>query len=417
MKFPIRKALVYAASLAVLSAIFPAINLAQTATPPAQKQVIQVSPGYLESMGAQMKFGRANKMPANLAMTDPRIVSVRHFTGAFNFQGQTYPYMMVGQRPAPGNSSRIPNQVRSIIAVFPDFVDQNGNPIVLDATQVQPQTLGSPIWQPSPFTSGLTQWGDAIQRASLFQFLKDPDHDGDVDTDWHTLLQQPSIQQPLVIEVPASDVNLFEVPNGTIFAVVNEEFWLSQLDTIFQLQNIDTSQLSVVLSRNVFLAPNADITQCCILGFHTVFELNSNNPNVIPLETLINATWVDPGIFLSPNVADIHPLSHEVAEWYADPFVNNVVPPWLNPEDGGCSNILEVGDMLLGDTSPISWNGFLYHPQSVALLPWFSRQQPSLALGGAYSYPDTSALTSPAPVCTATPASSSSSSLLLNWKP
>jgi len=32
-------------------------------------------------------------------------------------------------------------------------------------------------------------------------------------------------------------------------------------------------------------------------------------------------------------------------------------------------------------------DGFLYHPQTEALLQWFSRQTSSNAFGGAYSYP------------------------------
>lgn len=382
----------------IFLALSAAVSSAQTLMPEAKKQIIQVPDGFLESMGAQMKFGHMNKVPAIVNMSDPRIVSVRHFSGAFTFQGQAFPYRMVGNRPG-GEASVIPNQVRPVIAIFPDFLDQNGNPIVLDPTSIVQTTVDSPIWRRSEFTSGFTQYGDAIQRASLFNFLGDQDNGGD--GQWHTLLGRPEMQQPIVIEVPGDDGNLFETPNGTIFAVVDTEFWLSQLDTIFQLQEIDTHELSILLSRNVFLAPNADITQCCILGFHTVFQLKQTNPNVIPIETLIDATWVDPGIFFSQNVADIHPLSHEIAEWYADPFVDNVVPPWPNPENGGqCSNFLEVGDMLVGDSIPIPLNGFLYHPQSVALLPWFTRQQPSPALGGAYSYPDTTGLTSPAALCT-----------------
>jgi len=45
----------------------------------------------------------------------------------------------------------------------------------------------------------------------------------------------------------------------------------------------------------------------------------------------------DPGIFgANPGdafsyISDIHGVSHEVQEWYDDPFVNNIVSPWLTP--------------------------------------------------------------------------------------
>jgi hypothetical protein len=40
-------------------------------------------------------------------------------------------------------------------------------------------------------------------------------------------------------------------------------------------------------------------------------------------------------------------------------------------------------------------HGFTYHPQNEALLPWFEFQQPSTAIDGAYSYPDTTVLSGP----------------------
>ena len=42
---------------------------------------------------------------------------------------------------------------------------------------------------------------------------------------------------------------------------------------------------------------------------------------------------------------------------------------------------------------------FQYHPQTEALLQWFEIGNPSNAIGGAYSYPDTAALTQTATQC------------------
>jgi hypothetical protein len=44
-------------------------------------------------------------------------------------------------------------------------------------------------------------------------------------------------------------------------------------------------------------------------------------------------------------------------------------------------------------------NTFTYHPQTEALLQWFEQGSTSNALGGAFSYPDTSALTTSAVPC------------------
>jgi hypothetical protein len=77
-----------------------------------------------------------------------------------------------------------------------------------------------------------------------------------------------------------------------------------------------------------------------------------------------------------------------------------VTPWWLSP-NGNCQDDLEVGDVIEGlprQTFPVTMpNGVTYHPQNEALLQWFEFQSPSSAIFGAYSYPDTTTLTSLSP--------------------
>ena len=94
-----------------------------------------------------------------------------------------------------------------------------------------------------------------------------------------------------------------------------------------------------------------------------------------------------------PADEDIAALSHEIAEWYNNPFVSNMVPPWETPPAYPCNNRLEVGDPLVGTT--FADNG--YHLQDEAFLSWFARQVPSMGLGGMYSFLGT--LTAPPPIC------------------
>ena len=72
--------------------------------------------------------------------------------------------------------------------------------------------------------------------------------------DWHDKLQQPQIFKPVVIEVPGDDANLFFIPpNGSVFAVLDDEFWVSQLNTILELENIGVDDfVSVELDVVVF---------------------------------------------------------------------------------------------------------------------------------------------------------------------
>ena len=81
-----------------------------------------------------------------------------------------------------------------------------------------------------------------------------------------------------------------------------------------------------MLTRNALLFENQDPKQCCVVGFHTAFETGVHG-NLQDVQTFSTASWVD---------------------------------------------------------------GFLYHPQTEALLQWFEFQ-------GAYSYPDKTKLTGPNP--------------------
>ena len=90
---------------------------------------------------------------------------------------------------------------------------------------------------------------------------------------------------------------------------------------------------------------------------------------------------------------DIHAISHEIAEWADDPFVNNSVEPWLTPTapQYGCTGILETGDPVVGIGFAMGTNTYLqgpnpngtqsadgyYHPEDEVFLPWFMRTAPN----------------------------------------
>jgi hypothetical protein len=82
-----------------------------------------------------------------------------------------------------------------------------------------------------------------------------------------------------------------------------------------------------------------------------------------------------------------------------DPFVNNATPSWLFPGSAThCQSNLETGDpveVFANAGFPVTIDGFTYHPQTEALLQWFSRKGPSDAIDGAYSFPDETILTTP----------------------
>jgi len=147
---------------------------------------------------------------------------------------------------------------------------------------------------------------------------------------------------------------------------------------------------------NTFLF-NGSTGGCCVLGYHSYdVEPGTAQNGWKEKHYVMNyASWISPGLF-GDSFVDVTAVSHELVELFNDPFVNNATPIWLAP-NGLCQNNLETGDVIEGlanATYPISLNGAVYHPQNEALLQWFASETPSSAIHGAYSYPDTTVLTS-----------------------
>jgi hypothetical protein len=145
---------------------------------------------------------------------------------------------------------------------------------------------------------------------------------------------------------------------------------------------------------------------CCTLGFHTYFYDRSLVPQ--PRWLTLYESWISPGLFRG-GFQDVTALSHEISETFNDPFLNNATPLWQFPgQPAGskvCQGNLETGDpveVLPNATFPVTLSAggkeYTYHPQTEALLPWFGMGA-SNALGGAFSYPDTTALTKAAVPC------------------
>jgi hypothetical protein len=206
---------------------------------------------------------------------------------------------------------------------------------------------------------------------------------------------------------------MFQLPNGKLFAMIDIGFLASQLNTLIQTEFLRIDEIPIFVTRNAvygdFFAGKP--LDCCIGGFHTAIETRQVGHNVF-VQVFDFATSLDADIssalFGDPTVfADVGALSHEISETFNDPFVNNVVPRWeapgVPPPLVVCSSVLETGDPvenLPNASFPVMIDGFLYNPQTEALLQWFSRQTPSTAIGGAYSYPGSN-LTSPSTACPA----------------
>lgn len=286
----------------------------------------------------------------------------------------------------------------------PRFV--NGKRLYYDATQYLPLVMNSPVFQNATYSSSSvpTQFNDAVQRAEYYSAAK---------AGWHTMLAG-SVKTPRVMTLIRGTYFFALNPDGSCcaFVLVDADTFVNLLfpavasDTttpIGAAENageVTTKDISTFLFPNTFLYvqnPN----DCCILGFHSYdFEPGDDSNGNVEKRYVVNySSWVTPGLF-GPSFQDITATSHEIAETLNDPFVvsngvNNLTPWWLAP-NGNCQNDLETGDVtegLPGSVFPVTIGGYTYHPQTEALLQWFQFKSPSDAIGGAYSYPNTSLLT------------------------
>jgi hypothetical protein len=350
---------------------------------------------HLDHFTARSRFARMNhlsvetkgQIAAGTHDAPARLHTFPQWKGSFDHLGTRYPYIMAGGNPLRGDETRLESSFIALNFKYDEFVDATGANVVIDSAPVVEDVLGSPNFVATRYSVGFGQFGDAVQRASFFNVAE---------RDWHTTLERPRVLKPVTIEVPIGMGTVQQVA-GKYIGTVNFDFLYSQLQTILQLADIRTDELVILVSRNV--------STDSALGFHDAIDVQVGHRKGI--QTYTWTSWYDADVV--PDIfADATTITHEISEWIADPLVNNVTPEYVIPMSGTppfCQNLLEVGDpieFLPTQMAPITVRGHLYHTQNETLVPWFSREVPSSAFRGAYSYPDTTVLTAPSDVCPTT---------------
>jgi hypothetical protein len=269
------------------------------------------------------------------------------------------------------------------------------------------------------------QFNDQMLRAEFANRLGDRD-DGDDEGGWHTFLN-PVQRTARTIKVPfytATGTNAwyyFTDANGNpaLGAIDYDTFGNLLFPATYPFDSstpvgaaelvgdITTHDISTFLFNNTVLFTNGNINNCCVIGYHT-YDLEPGIPqngNLPRLYVLNYSSFLSPGLFLF-GFQDITAWSDEMAETFNDPFGNNLTPWWESVDPftgaGNCQNDLEVGDVIevLDSLNPVSTmpgKGLTYHPQNMALFPWFAFESPSPAHLGAYSFPDETTLMSLSP--------------------
>jgi hypothetical protein len=315
---------------------------------------------------------------------------------------------MVGQDPALQRSTTI------TVDVAPLNVTVGGR--TFNGTDILQPTLNSPVFTNNDYTStqfvsdptvakGFTT-GGSLSPGNTSNQLEDAtmrSQFNEQGTGYHLLLN-PVLHPAISIDVPSSQGTLIQTARGVVAGDVASMWWATRIQNLNNsLSYADPTHLQLYLTDNMMLFVGRNPLACCIIGFHGASEvpghgLGSTHGNGSQaIQTFAWASYTTPGFF-NPmrawTLQDIDPLSHEIAEWADDPFINNSVQPWTSPATAPrCSNVLETGDPVVGVGFTKEANTFrqgptpngtqvadgFYHPEDEALLPWFMRLNPSPA--------------------------------------
>jgi hypothetical protein len=370
------------------------------------------SPGSVEPAVLDDASMHAKTTTVGGADVLPTTRTVAHFwSSALDpSDGVTYGYNMVGANPFTCGGSACSTTIP--VDLVPINVNVGGRSFL--GTDVVAPILASPLFAPNDYSTtprstsaagGFTGGGplssgnsgvqlqDATMRSQFNQTGASP---------YHVILDTPVVRPAITIDVPANHGTLLRSGRGVVFGDVDVTWWASKLNNIITSTSyMDPTHLPIFVTNEVMLYQGTP-TNCCIIGFHGASKvpgngggsINSNGNAVV--QTYAWNSWVTPGTF-NPNsswaLQDIHAMSHEIAEWADDPFINNTVEPWLTPTapQYGCTGILETGDPVVGIGFSMGNNTFeqgpapngaqiadgTYHPEDEVFLPWFLRTAPN----------------------------------------
>jgi hypothetical protein len=292
-----------------------------------------------------------------------RAGTLQTWTGTYtDLKGHTITFKHVGVDPSTSNTT---THIKMIpIPVIFVYGPSNGN-LTLDpsakSTGGKKKKSVMQMFPTSPliddgakFKSGRIKLGsgqyvDEFQRANWWGSVK-------TNSNYHTVLDYTTGTglPPLTITVAQADGSVVNNPFGSgvvgtddinVFDEALGNYLAAHADVI------TPDVFPLFISYDIYLTEGT----CCIGGYHS-----ANGAQSYGYSTYEDST----GSFSE----DVDALSHEIAEWYDDPFTNNHVFCQDN-------SIMEVGDPLEGldnyGTFTVKLNGFTWHPQSLAMMPYF----------------------------------------------
>lgn len=350
----------------------------------------------------------------------PTQKTVQHWWGSTvnPSDGITYGYNMVGADPNSCSGSGCDATITADIV--PVNVVVGGRSF--DGTDVVNATLASPQFATNDYGSttaatdatlakgagGVLSQGDTGNQLQLQDATMRAQFNLTGGSSYHLRLN-PVVHDPVTIVVPGNKGAVLQSGRGVLIGDVNIQWWATRIQNLdTSLGYVDPTHLPIYLTNDVVNFIGTNPGNCCVIGFHGAGPVPSGDEKAYgpghgngnqAVQTFSWASYLSPGVYARPNggflwaLQDIHPLSHEIAEWADDPFINNFVQPWLTPTapQYGCSDSLETGDPVVAIGFAMGTNTFeqgpnpngtqsadgYYHPEDEALLPWFMRTAPN----------------------------------------
>jgi hypothetical protein len=323
--------------------------------------------------------GRYVMLPGKLFSDDAMVrmaasTGLQTWNGSYSYGGTNYTYNMVGAAPSANTTSTVQVYIipvkldityrRQAYSFDPEATSAGDGKTVLQNTTASPLFDSTTDYTLGSVDVGKAQYIDAFQRANFWGTIRNY-------TGSHLVLGGPTVLTEQTLSVPSSYGKIGS-PFGYQAGLVDINWFDAQLPTIMsKFSQINPSTFVIFLTTNVYLTQNGS---CCIGGYHSS-EGSASNP-----QSYAQASYIPhSGVFSQ----DVSALSHEIGEWADDPLTVNP-----NGNNTPCG-ILEVGDPLentsnYGDHT-YSLNGFAYHLQDLAMMPYFGAPA-STSANGWYSF-------------------------------
>jgi hypothetical protein len=301
------------------------------------------------------------------------------WTGNFSYQGVPFNYTMIGTDPSKGSASTSVRFVLIPVALhFSDgnvldptkTVQCNGSSTALELMEQSPLFANTVDYKQGGTDVGTTQYLDAFQRAEFWNFV------GKSATNYHVLLDTPIVTATQTLTVPANKGSTVKGSCG-IYGKVDMTWFDGQLRSILTSLGSEITPATLAYALTYDVVDTNPTTGCCVLGYHAV-------SSGIVYGT---GTYNDENAFGTD--LDVVPTSHELGEIFNDPFVVNYVPNWVSSiaPQYGCSNVMEVGDPVVGINEAITVPGISqqFHVQDLVFEPWFANAATSSSVNGWYT--------------------------------